>query len=239
MNRRVWSVIVICVLGLCGGVKVAAQDNVKLAQSGMQFLSIVSDARGAAMGGAATALPMQSASLFFNPETNRVYTSAEVNEDTTVIEGATDVGSECVIGPHSRIVESTIGRGSELKGWNYVSRVSVRNHAVLDLNLRARKSFVIGRCASALFLEVYNVLNSDDLRVYTYEPVPTAGFNISDPTPTEFVIPLLQVSLTALEIVLAKNQARLHGFARGDFAFGKARGEFRDGERVQHEMRQN
>ncbi len=64
-----------------------------------------------------------------------------------------------------------------------LARNSERNHAVLDINLRARKSFVIGRCASALILEVYNLLNRDDLRVYTYEPEPLAGFNITDPTP--------------------------------------------------------
>lgn len=49
-----------------------------------------------------------------------------------VLEGATVVGSECVIGPYSRVVESSIGRGSELEGWNYVVRTQVRNHAVLD-----------------------------------------------------------------------------------------------------------
>jgi len=53
-----------------------------------------------------------------------------------VLEGATVVGSECVIGPYSRIVESTIGRGSELEGWNYVLRTQVRNHAVLDAYAR-------------------------------------------------------------------------------------------------------
>jgi hypothetical protein len=25
-----------------------------------------------------------------------------------------------------------VGRGAELKGWNYVSRTTVRNHAVLE-----------------------------------------------------------------------------------------------------------
>lgn len=45
----------------------AAQDNVKLAQTGMQFLSVVSDARAGALGNAVTTLPLGSASLFFNP----------------------------------------------------------------------------------------------------------------------------------------------------------------------------
>jgi bifunctional N-acetylglucosamine-1-phosphate-uridyltransferase/glucosamine-1-phosphate-acetyltransferase GlmU-like protein len=74
---------------------------------------------------------------FLLPATSWIDVDVRIGTDTmiypgAVIEGATDVGSECVIGPHSRIVESTIGRGSELKGWNYVARVSVRNHAVLE-----------------------------------------------------------------------------------------------------------
>lgn len=39
----------------------------KLAQTGFQFLSVVSDARGAALAGAMTTTPYNSASLFFNP----------------------------------------------------------------------------------------------------------------------------------------------------------------------------
>ncbi len=39
----------------------------KLAQSGFQFLSVVSDARGAAMASAVTSLQLGSSSLFFNP----------------------------------------------------------------------------------------------------------------------------------------------------------------------------
>ena len=49
-----------------------------------------------------------------------------------VLEGETDIGSECVIGPHSRVIESVVGRGVELKGWNYVCRAHVRNRAVLE-----------------------------------------------------------------------------------------------------------
>lgn len=53
-----------------------------------------------------------------------------------ILEGATEIGSECVIGPHCRIIESRIGRGVELKGWNYVTRTSIRNHAVLEPYVR-------------------------------------------------------------------------------------------------------
>jgi len=44
-----------------------AQEHQKLAQTGFQFLSVVSDARAAAMGEAMTTLPLGSAALFFNP----------------------------------------------------------------------------------------------------------------------------------------------------------------------------
>jgi len=44
-----------------------AQENQKLAQSGFQFLSVVSDARAAAMAEAMTSLQNGSSALFFNP----------------------------------------------------------------------------------------------------------------------------------------------------------------------------
>ena len=53
-------------------------------------------------------------------------------------------------------------------------RNSLRNPATLDVNLSARKSFVLGRTAAALFFEVFNLLNTDDLRIHTYEPVSDA-----------------------------------------------------------------
>ncbi len=46
-----------------------SRENVKLAQTGMQFLSVVSDARAAALGNSVTTIPMGSSSLFFNPAT--------------------------------------------------------------------------------------------------------------------------------------------------------------------------
>jgi len=44
-----------------------AQKHQKLAQSGFQFLSVVSDARAAGMGNAVNSIPFESSSLFFNP----------------------------------------------------------------------------------------------------------------------------------------------------------------------------
>lgn len=44
-----------------------AQENQKLAQTGFKFLSVTSDARGAAMAEAMTSLQIGSSALFFNP----------------------------------------------------------------------------------------------------------------------------------------------------------------------------
>lgn len=74
---------------------------------------------------------------FLLPATTWLDVDVRIGADTlvypgVVLEGETIIGSECVIGPHSRIVESTVGRGAELAGWNYLMRTQVRNHAVLE-----------------------------------------------------------------------------------------------------------
>jgi bifunctional N-acetylglucosamine-1-phosphate-uridyltransferase/glucosamine-1-phosphate-acetyltransferase GlmU-like protein len=78
---------------------------------------------------------------FVLPATTWIDADVRIGPDTivypgTVIEGTTDIGAECVIGPYSRIVESRIGRGVELKGWNYIARTAIRNHAVLEPYVR-------------------------------------------------------------------------------------------------------
>ena len=55
-----------------------------------------------------------------------------------------------------------------------VRRNSLRNEPTLDINLSVRKSFVLGKMAAALSFEVFNLLNTDDLRIHTYEPVSAA-----------------------------------------------------------------
>ena len=52
---------------LFSGTATAETEFTKLAQTGFQFLSVVSDARGAALAGAMTTVPYGSGSLFFNP----------------------------------------------------------------------------------------------------------------------------------------------------------------------------
>jgi bifunctional N-acetylglucosamine-1-phosphate-uridyltransferase/glucosamine-1-phosphate-acetyltransferase GlmU-like protein len=74
---------------------------------------------------------------FILPATTWLDVDVRLGADTliypgVVLEGATVIGPECVIGPHSRVVDATIGRGAELSGWNYVARTQVRNHAVLE-----------------------------------------------------------------------------------------------------------
>jgi len=54
-------------LVLCLIQNIQAQE--KLAQTGFQFLSVISDARAAALAGSVTSLENQSSSLFFNPAT--------------------------------------------------------------------------------------------------------------------------------------------------------------------------
>jgi bifunctional UDP-N-acetylglucosamine pyrophosphorylase/glucosamine-1-phosphate N-acetyltransferase len=74
---------------------------------------------------------------FLLPMTTWVDLDVRIGADTLVypgcvLEGATVIGSECGPMTHSRLIEAHIGRGAELKGWNYVARTSIRNHAVLE-----------------------------------------------------------------------------------------------------------
>lgn len=78
---------------------------------------------------------------FILPSTVWIDVDVRIGPDTViypgvVLEGSTDIGSECVIGPYSRVVESIVGRGAELTGWNYLSRTTLRNHAVLEPYVR-------------------------------------------------------------------------------------------------------
>ena len=78
---------------------------------------------------------------FVLPATTWVDVDVMIGADTViypggVIEGQTRIGSECVIGPYTRLVDATLGKGVELKGWNYVARTSVKNQAVLEPYVR-------------------------------------------------------------------------------------------------------
>jgi hypothetical protein len=52
------------------------------------------------------------------------------------VRGPDEIGDETVIGPGCRIIDSWIGSGVELKGWNFVVHSSVRNRAILEPYVR-------------------------------------------------------------------------------------------------------
>lgn len=79
---------------------------------------------------------MKEGVTFLAPETTLVDADVEVGPDTVIypgvlIEGASSVGRESVIGPFTRIVDAHIGRGVELKGWNYIARTTVPNGSIV------------------------------------------------------------------------------------------------------------
>jgi bifunctional N-acetylglucosamine-1-phosphate-uridyltransferase/glucosamine-1-phosphate-acetyltransferase GlmU-like protein len=74
---------------------------------------------------------------FLLPDTTWLDVDVRIGADTVVypacvLEGTTEIGAECVIGPYSRVIDAVVGRGVELRGWNYVCRTHVRNRAVLE-----------------------------------------------------------------------------------------------------------
>jgi len=84
---------------------------------------------------------MEGGVTFLKPETVLVDVDVTIGPDTViypgvVLEGGTTIGSETVIGPGCRIIDSQVGNGVELKGWNYLSGVKIRNRAVLEPYVR-------------------------------------------------------------------------------------------------------
>jgi outer membrane receptor protein involved in Fe transport len=59
-------------------------------------------------------------------------------------------------------------------------RNSERNHPWYDFNLQARKNLVLGRTTGSLSLEIFNLLNSDDLRILEYQPSVAAFDPVGD-----------------------------------------------------------
>lgn len=84
---------------------------------------------------------MEGGVTFLLPDTVLVDVGVRIGRDTViypgvVLEGETTIGDETVIGPGCRIIDSWIGSGVELKGWNYVAHTSVRNRAILEPYVR-------------------------------------------------------------------------------------------------------
>jgi hypothetical protein len=84
---------------------------------------------------------MRAGATFVLPDTVSVDVEVRMGRDTiiypgVVIEGQTTIGDETVIGPGCRIIDSWVGSGVELKGWNYIAHTSVRNRAILEPYVR-------------------------------------------------------------------------------------------------------
>lgn len=84
---------------------------------------------------------MTSGVSFLLPDTVVVDVDVRVGRDSiiypgVVLEGTTTVGEETVIGPGCRIIDSWVGSGVELRGWNYISHTSIRNRAILEPYVR-------------------------------------------------------------------------------------------------------
>lgn len=84
---------------------------------------------------------MRSGVTMLDPDSTWIDTDVEIGPDTVIypgvlIEGASTVGREVVIGPFSRIVDSHVGRGAELQGWNTVNRTTVPGGAILRAYVR-------------------------------------------------------------------------------------------------------
>lgn len=78
---------------------------------------------------------------FLLPDSVLVDVDVRIGSDTVIypgviLEGQTTIGTETVIGPGCRIIDSWIGSGVELKGWNYIAGANVRNRAVLEPYVR-------------------------------------------------------------------------------------------------------
>lgn len=78
---------------------------------------------------------------FLLPDTVLVDVDVRIGRDSivypgVVLEGSTTVGEETVIGPGCRIIDSWVGSGVELRGWNYISHTSIRNRAILEPYVR-------------------------------------------------------------------------------------------------------
>ncbi len=87
----------------------------------------------------------------------------------------------------SRLVYGYLGKN----GFGYIreDRNSHRNPSAYLFNARVTKSFVIGKASASAFFEVYNLLNSDNLRVHSIENIPARLVFLSPRDNTGIVIP--------------------------------------------------
>jgi hypothetical protein len=75
-----------------------------------------------------------------------------------------------VFNPNPRNVPAGTDPGPGEWQFQPENRNSRRNDSILNIDLQATKSFVMGRFNSKLFLQVQNLLNTDDLEINSFEP---------------------------------------------------------------------
>ena len=144
---------------LDGGVPVAVVDNAGRpvarlydggetdpSQRGDPDASFVSSRADLARAGASirdglVGTLMEGGVTFLVPQSVLVDVDVTIGRDTivypgVVLEGRTTIGAETVIGPCCRIINSSVGSGVELKGFNYLSHTSIRNRAILEPHVR-------------------------------------------------------------------------------------------------------
>ncbi len=96
---------------------------------------------GAAIRDGLVGALMEAGVTFLLPQSVLVDVDVTIGRDTivypgVVLEGRTAIGAETVIGPCCRIINSSVGSGVELKGFNYLSHTSIRNRAILEPHVR-------------------------------------------------------------------------------------------------------
>ncbi|MGI9180031.1 MAG: hypothetical protein ACR2H9_05980 [Longimicrobiaceae bacterium] len=84
---------------------------------------------------------MRHGVTFLLPQSVLVDVDVSIGRDSiiypgVVLEGHTTIGAETVVGPGCRVIDSRIGSGVELKGWNYISRTNLRNRAIIEPYVR-------------------------------------------------------------------------------------------------------
>jgi len=84
---------------------------------------------------------MRSGVTMLDPSSTWIDADVAIGPDTVLypgvlLEGSTSVGRESVIGPFTRIVDSHVGRGAELQGWNHLVRTTVPDGAIVSPYVR-------------------------------------------------------------------------------------------------------
>jgi len=84
---------------------------------------------------------MREGVTFVSPDTTLIDSDVQIGPDTVIypgviIEGVSSVGRESVIGPFTRIADSHVGRGVELKGWNLIAHTTVPHGSIVQAYVR-------------------------------------------------------------------------------------------------------